>query len=136
MPWAQGLVALVALGAMLLYFFMGARVGAARGKYKVEAPATTGDPIFERTFRVHQNTLEQMVPFLVGLYFFDTTLSALGAAALGVVWILGRIIYMQAYIANPKSRAPGMLLTVGATAILVMGGIIGVVLRVIRDLPH
>ncbi|MFZ1991247.1 MAG: MAPEG family protein [Alphaproteobacteria bacterium] len=136
MPWAQGLVALAALAAVLLYFFMGARVGAARGKYKVEAPATTGDPIFERTFRVQQNTLEQLVPFLVGLYFFDTTLSPLGAAVLGFVWILGRIIYMQAYIANPASRAPGMLLTIGPTAILVLGGVVGVVLGILRDLLH
>jgi len=136
MPWAQGLVALDALLAVLLYFFMAARVGAARNKYKVDAPATTGDPVFERTFRVHQNTLEQLPPFLVGLYFFSSTLNPLTAAVIGLVWIIGRIIYMESYIANPSSRRLGALLTFLPTAILVVGGIVGVGMAVLRDLPH
>ena len=136
MPWAQGLVALAALLAVALYFFMAARVGAARRKYSVEAPATTGDPIFERTFRVQQNTLEQLPPFLVGLYFFSAMLGHLGAAALGFVWIIGRVIYMETYIADPSSRRLGAVLTFAATGILVLGGIAGVLLAIIRDLPH
>jgi uncharacterized MAPEG superfamily protein len=136
MPWAQGLVALAALVAVLLYFLMTARVGAARRKYNVEAPAVTGHPIFERTFRVQQNTLEQLPPFLVGLYFFATTLGPLGAAVLGFVWILGRILYMEAYIADPARRRLGAILTFLPTAILVLGAIIGVVLAVLRDLPR
>ena len=136
MPWAQGLVALTALLAVLLYFFMVARVGAARRKYKVEAPAITGHPIFERTLRVQQNTLEQFPPFLVGLYFFSTTLSPLGAALLGFLWILGRILYMEAYIANPPARRLGALLTFAATGFLDICAIIGVVLAILRDLPR
>ena len=136
MPWAQALVALAALSAVLIYFFMGARVGAARSKYKVEAPAITGHPIFERTLRVQQNTLELLPPFLVGLYFFATTLSPLAAAALGFLWIVGRLIYMQAYIADPASRGLGAIITFAATAILVAGGIVGVILAALRDLPH
>ena len=136
MPWAQELDALVALVAVLLYFFMGARVGAARGKYKVDAPAVTGHPIFERTFRVHQNTLEQLPPFLVGLYFFATTINPLGAAVLGAVWIIGRFIYMQAYIANPSSRLIGAILTFAPTGFLIIGALIGAVRAILRDLPH
>lgn len=136
MPWADALVALAALLAVLLYLFMAARVGAARTKYSIDAPATTGHPVFERIFRVQQNTLEQLPPFLVGLYFFSTTLGPLGAAALGFIWILGRLVYMQAYIANPPSRRLGTILSIAATGILVVGGIVGVVLAALRELSR
>jgi len=126
-PWAQAFVALVALAAAALYLFMGARVGAARAKYNVVAPATAGNPIFERTFRVQQNTLEQLPVFLVGLYFFSAHLSALGAAIIGVIWLLGRVLYMQSYIADPAKRGPGALITFASEAVLVIGGAVGVI---------
>ena len=135
MPWAEGLVALVALGALLLYFVTFFRVGLARMKYKVEAPATTGHPEFERIFRVQQNTLEQLPIFLVALFLFSIHVNELAAAALGLVWILGRVVYMQGYVAAAKKRAPGFLLSMLASAILLIGAIIGVVLSILGGLP-
>jgi len=40
------------------------------------------------------------------------------AASFGAVWILGRLVYSNAYLKNPKGRAPGMMMTFGSTAIL------------------
>ena len=57
-------VILIATVALLEYVYFGFQVGRARDKYGVPAPAVTGDPIFERYHRVHQNTLENLVIFL------------------------------------------------------------------------
>ena len=54
-------VALVTLLALFVYVWTLARAGGARGKFGVEAPATTGHPEFERHFRVQANTLEGIV---------------------------------------------------------------------------
>ena len=62
MPLA--LPALVTLLAVLWYVVTGIQVGRMRTQYKVYAPATTGDPAFERAFRVQMNELEQIVAFL------------------------------------------------------------------------
>jgi uncharacterized membrane protein YecN with MAPEG domain len=63
-------VALVVVLALLEYSILGVMVGQARLKYKVPAPATTGDPIFERYFRVHQNTMEQLIVFVPAMFIF------------------------------------------------------------------
>ena len=49
--------ALVTLLAILVYFSTGWQVAKARGKFGIMAPATTGNPDFERLFRVQMNTL-------------------------------------------------------------------------------
>jgi uncharacterized membrane protein YecN with MAPEG domain len=59
--------ALVTLLAIMLYLYTGVRVASARAKYRVQAPATTGHPDFERVFRVQMNTLEWMPIFLPSL---------------------------------------------------------------------
>jgi hypothetical protein len=60
----MALVAIITVGALIQYVLLSVRVGQARGKYGVEAPAITGHPMFERRFRVHQNTLEALIVFL------------------------------------------------------------------------
>ena len=57
-------VALVILLAVMQYFFFLSMVGKARGEYSIKAPATTGHDMFERIYRVQQNTLEQLVIFI------------------------------------------------------------------------
>ncbi len=52
------LVTIVIALALIEYSVFGMLVGKARGKYGIDAPAITGNPIFERYYRVHQNTLE------------------------------------------------------------------------------
>ncbi len=57
--------------ALLQFIVFGFKVGSARGKYGVKAPAVTGNEIFERHFRVQQNTLEQLIAFIPGMYLFS-----------------------------------------------------------------
>jgi glutathione S-transferase len=88
------LTALVTCLALLMYFLFGFRVGKARGTYGINAPAISGNPDFERVFRAHMNTLEWMPIFLPALWLFAIYVSDAVAAALGIVWIVGRILYM------------------------------------------
>ena len=134
LPWAQGLALLSMLAALGVYLLATIRVAQARRKYGVAAPAVTGAAEFERAFRVQQNTLEQLPLFLVSLYLFMTFVSALGAALLGFVWVVGRLLYLAAYSAAAEKRAPGFLISIVATLTLFAGAIIGVVLATLRGL--
>jgi glutathione S-transferase len=113
--------------AVLQFIVFGFRVGGARGRYGVKAPAVTGNEIFERYFRVQQNTLEQLIVFLPGLYLFSHYLSPLIAAGLGAVYLIGREVYAATYVKDPAKRGPGYGLTFLPTVILVLGGLFGAV---------
>jgi len=119
------LLTIVTLLALLEFVWLGTRVGMARGKYGVNAPATTGNEIFERHYRVHYNTLEQLIIFIPSLWAFGFYIGQFWAAGLGVIYLLGRIIYALAYIKDPGSRGPGMLLSVIPCYIMLLGGIVG-----------
>jgi glutathione S-transferase len=124
-------VTIVAMLALLEYFYFSIKVGEARGKYGVKAPATTGNEIFERYHRVHQNTMEQLVIFLPGLYAFATLVSPTWAALLGVVFIIGRAVYFNLYVGNPDKRGTGVIISVLANAVLVLGALIAAILTLI-----
>ena len=81
---------IVTMLALLEYMILGVMVGQARGKYGVEAPATTGNPDFERIFRVHVNTLEHLIVFIPAVWIFSVTINY----HLGV--ILGRCSWPRA----------------------------------------
>jgi glutathione S-transferase len=83
--------ALVTCLAVLFYIFASTRVSRARRAYGVKLPATSGHADFERVFRVHMNTLEWMPIFLPSLWLFAIYVSDADAAALGLIWIVGRI---------------------------------------------
>ena len=118
------LVVIVIVLALLQYFAFGTLVGLARSKYNVPAPATTGDPIFERYNRVHINTLESLLLFLPGITIYGYYSSPNIAAGLGIVWIIGRFIYLRAYVKDPSSRSLGFMLTVLPSLFLLIGGAI------------
>jgi glutathione S-transferase len=124
-------VSLVIVLALLEYFFFVTRVGVARGKYSISAPATTGDPNFERIFRVQQNTLEQLVIFIPAIYLFGMYVHALAAAGIGVLFLIGRALYYKAYITDPSTRTIGMVCGVASYAILSLGALIGIILQLI-----
>jgi len=119
----HSLVAIVSLLALLVYLWMGIRVGGARAKCGVRAPAMTGDPILERHIRVQANTLEWLPIFLVSMWLFALYWNDRVAAALGVVWIVGRIIYAFGYVADPSKRAAGFLIQALAAAVLLFGAL-------------
>ena len=106
-------------------FLFAARVGAARVKYGIEAPATTGDPQFERAFRVHQNTIEQLIIVLPSMWMFSYFVSVWVAAGLGVLFIVSRFIYQAGYLADPKKRDRGFVFGAIIEAVLVLGSLIG-----------
>jgi uncharacterized membrane protein YecN with MAPEG domain len=123
------LVSIVALLALIEYSVFVILAGQARGRFGVPAPATTGHPIFERYLRVQQNTVEQLVIFLPALFVFARFASEAWAAALGVVFIVGRALYARGYILDPAKRGPGFLLTMTSNTLLILGGIVGAVLE-------
>jgi glutathione S-transferase len=121
MPYVHLVVGL-ALAEFLLFAVL---VTKARIRYKVPAPAITGNEVFERYFRVHTNTLEQLVVFLPAILIFAHYLSPYIAAALGVVFIIGRLVYLQGYVKDPKKRELGFILSILPNAILLAGAIYG-----------
>ena len=122
------LIAVVSGLIVLEYFILTMLVGRARGKSGIEAPAMTGDPGLERALRVQLNTLEQLIIVLPGLWLFGTYMSATWGAGLGLVFIVGRALYAQAYMSDPSRRGPGFLIGLLATVALLLGGIYGAVM--------
>src|ERR1700730_10529746 len=98
--------ALVTLLAVILYFWISFRVGQARARFGIKAPATTGNPDFERAFRIQMNTLEWMPIFLPAIWLAAIYVSDIGAALLGIVWIAGRVLYCAATRRRPRSASP------------------------------
>ncbi len=121
----MALVHLVIALALLEFFAFGAAVAKARAKYGVAAPATTGHEIFERYFRVQMNTLELLVMFVPAIWIFANYISAPIAAALGAVFLMGRVIYFRSYVKDPRSRELGFVLSAGPVMFLVIGAIFG-----------
>ena len=113
--------------ALLQFMVFGFKVAKARGRYGVAAPAVAGNQTFERYFRVQQNTLEQLIVFLPGLYLFSHYYNPLVAAALGVIYLIGREIYAVTYVKDPKKREAGYALTVLPMAVLILGGLFGAI---------
>ena len=121
--------ALLTCLALLEYFAMVIGVGRARGKYKIDVPATVGHPVFERHFRVQQNTMEQLIIFLPALSIFSNYWEgALVLSLIGGLFIVGRALYWYGYVQDPKKRAPGMLMTALAQVILIGGSLWGAIL--------
>lgn len=122
-------VYLVAILAIFQYFVFVAMVGRARVKYGVKAPATTGNEHFERVYRIQINTLEQLIGFLPALFLASLYWSNGLVATIGVVYLIGRFLYWQRYLKDPRSRGPGFILTILPTFILLLAALIGVFFR-------
>lgn len=124
-------VAAVILLALIEYLVLGALVGRARARYAVPAPAVSGNAMFERYFRVHQNTLEQLIVFVPAEWLFGAYLSALWAAILGAIFLIARIIYAVGYLSAPERRGPGAGLSFLTEFALVLGALYGVVRSIV-----
>jgi glutathione S-transferase len=119
--------AIATIGALLLYFGLGIGVGVARVKYKIMPPQTTGNEDFERVYRAHQNTLEQIVIFLPALWLFSIFVNPNVGAILGAVWIVGRIAYAWGYYIEASKRAAGNAIASLATLALIFGTLFNLV---------
>lgn len=118
-------VHLIILLALLEYIFFIGIVGGGRGKYNVEAPATTGDVQWERLFRIQQNTAEQLILFVPGMLGFAHYVSATWAAIIGAIFVVGRVVYYIGYKQGGDKRGPGVLMSIPPNIVLVVGSLIG-----------
>jgi glutathione S-transferase len=112
--------AIITLLNLVLLLWVGALVGRARAKYHVLAPATTGDPMFERAFRVQMNTIESTMTFLPAVWLAALYGPARLVAVAGIVWIGARIVYALAYLKDPAKRGPGYGVSALAFAVLLL----------------
>ena len=119
--------AIVTLLVVLVYMFMSTRVAAARIKYGVKLPAISGNLDFERVFRVHMNTLEWLPIFLPLLWLCAIYFSDAAAALVGLIWIVGRVMYFVGYTEAVEKRLPGFFVQGTACLLLLIGAVIGIV---------
>ena len=115
--------AVVTLLALLVYFWTSVQVGLARRKSGINAPAMTGHPSLERAVRVQSNTLEWLPIFLASLWLFAIYWNEFVAAGVGIVWIIGRLVYSAGYMADPAKRSAGFLIQLLASAVLLFGAL-------------
>ena len=102
-------------------------VGRARSKYGIHAPAITGNPDFERAFRAHQNTVEQVVMFLPALWLAAIYGNEQLAGYLGYAWIVGRVWYLFGYIRAAGNRSMGFMIGALAMVSLLILGLQGII---------
>ena len=124
---------LVALSVVLLlsviahYMWIQLTVGRLRIAKGIEAPAVTGDPEFERAFRVQANSVEQLAIFLP-CYMILLVLTGLQGnevflwitVALGLLYLIGRVLYARGYMAEASKRAIGAAITFLVNALMVL----------------
>ena len=125
------LIAAVTLLVAIEYFFLAIMVGKSRSETGISAPAIIGDAKFERVFRVQQNTMEQLIIFFPSLWIFGYYMHEGMGALLGLVFLLGRILYALGYVKDPNRRGPGFVIGSLALLALMVGGLIGVGTRLL-----
>ena len=130
----MALVNLIVALALLQFFAFATAVGRAREKYHVAAPATTGNEVFERYFRVQMNTLELLVMFVPSIWMFGFYVSTNIASVLGGIYIIGRVMYFFSYVKDPKKRSLGFGLSAAPVAALLIGALMGAAVAVIHRL--
>ena len=124
--------AIVTLLAIAVYFYSSILVSRARGKFGVKLPAISGNPDFERVFRAQMNTLEWLPIFLPSLWLFAIYIGDGIAAALGPIWVAGRILYVLGYAKAVEKRSTGFLIQTLATIALWIGSFGAILWRVIH----
>jgi glutathione S-transferase len=126
------LIELVTVLALIQYFVFGLLVGRARTKYSVHAPAVSGHPTFERFYRVQMNTLEVMVVFLPAMWLAARYWPPMLVASVGTIYLIGRIIYLRAYVSDPAKRNLGYALSAFPIVALLLASLVGLALSVLR----
>ncbi len=125
------IIALIVLLALLQYTAFILIVGATRQKYGVAAPAITGHAQWERYHRIQVNTAEQLVLFIPAIFGFATYANPGWAAGLGLIFLLGRVVYFLGYRKAGKNRMPGAVMTSFPSYILLIGALIGLLKKLV-----
>jgi len=124
--------ALVTCLAILVYFYSSILVSRARGKFGVKLPAISGNPDFERVFRAQMNTLEWLPIFLPSLWLFAIYIGDTIAAVLGLVWVVGRILYILGYAQAVAKRGRGFAIQALAAIVLWVGALGAIIWRIVH----
>ena len=128
MAWVE-IVTLLALIELIVF---GVLVSRARGAYGVPAPATTGNPIFERYYRVQANTIETLMVFLPALWIASRYWSPRYVALIGAVYLIARVLYLFNYVRDPKRRGAGYALSMLPAIVLIITGLVGAIKALLR----
>ena len=121
-------IAVVTVLAVCQAFSFAYLVGKQRAKHGVKAPGITGEAEFERAFRIHQNTVEQMVDFLPSLWLFGYYVHGFIGAGLGLLFVISRLVYRKSYLDEPTSRSTGFGIGALVMMVLMIGGLVGAIL--------
>lgn len=119
------LTTVVVVLSLFVYIWVAMKVGSARAKHNVRAPAVDGPEEFQRIFRVHMNTLEQVVIFLPAIALFAAAWGDLSAAIIGVFWPVGRVLYALGYYREAGKRGPGFGISFLSSMVLLLGALAG-----------
>lgn len=114
------MVTIVTVLALLQFVWFGVQVGSLRGKHQIKAPAISGHPEFDRMYRVHYNTMEQLLLFLPALWMFAHMVDPLWATGFGVVYLVARFVYRAAYLKDPSGRSTGFTMTFLPSAVMLV----------------
>lgn len=125
---------LATIVAVIVYFSQSIFVAVGRSKYGVPVPKTMGhNDDFDRVWRVHYNTLEQMPIFLPLMWIFALTVSSFYAFVFGILWSIGRIAYMVGYYKSVKGRHnPIEILSSVSLLVFLVGSLWAVISGLIR----
>ena len=120
-------VVLMLILLQTLYF--GIEVGRARQRLRIEAPAVSGNDEFDRYFRAHQNSLEQLIVFLPAVLVAAYLGYSITGFVCGAFYLAGRAIYFRSYVKDPKKRTLGFVLSFFSTVILIMTSFVSSILN-------
>ncbi len=126
-------VTIITVLALIQFYWFGIEVGQMRAKHECKAPAITGAPEFERMFRVQQNTMEQLVMFVPVLWMYASLVNPLWAAGIGVIYLIGRVIYRSSYVKDPKSRSIGFTISVLPTTVMLLWVLVAAVQKLVSQ---
>lgn len=124
-------VELIAALAVLQFLAFGLMTGMTREKSGVKAPATSGHPDFEKMYRVQMNTLELLVAFFPSLFIAAIYWPSWLVAGLGLIYLIGRLVYWRAYVADPAKRGIGFGLSFFPTLVLTVLALAGPALKLL-----
>ncbi|MAM94386.1 MAPEG family protein [Parvibaculum sp.] len=130
-PFAYPLTGLVTLIALAVYFWMAFKVGKARGSFGIPAPRMDGPDDFLRVLRVQGNTTEALILFLPALWLFALTIGDIWAAAVGLIFPIGRVVYARGYYAEALKRSTGFTIGLLSIVVLWLGAAIALAMQAI-----
>jgi glutathione S-transferase len=125
MPDGNHLVAIDTILAILVGLLASFRVSQMRVKHGIHGPAMTGHPDFERACRGHGNTIENLILFIPALWLAAFFFGGQIPFWIGLVWIVGRVMYIFGYAQNDtRMRGPGAGLSYAALiGLLIVAGL-------------